>query len=30
MISEFEKQAHEKHIQLNLKNIERVNVTALH
>ncbi len=30
MISEFEKQAHEKHIQLNLKNVERVNVTALH
>lgn len=30
MISEFEKQAHEKHIQLILKNVERVNVTALH
>ncbi|HRI60952.1 MAG TPA: hypothetical protein PK228_14535, partial [Saprospiraceae bacterium] len=30
MISEYEKQAHEKHIQLILKNIERVNVTALH
>lgn len=30
MISEFEKQAHEKHIQLVLKNVERVNVTALH
>ena len=30
MISEYEKQAHEKHIQLVLKNVERVNVTALH
>ena len=30
MISEFEKQAHEKHIQLILKNVERVNVTAIH
>ena len=30
MISEFEKQAHEKHIQLVLKNIERVQVTSLH
>ena len=30
MISEFEKQAHEKHIQLILKNVERVNVTSLH
>ncbi|GAB4492453.1 MAG: SulP family inorganic anion transporter [Saprospiraceae bacterium] len=30
MISEFEKQAHEKHIQLILKNIERVNVSAIH
>lgn len=30
MISEFEKQAHERHIQLVLKNVERVNVTALH
>lgn len=30
MISEFEKQAHEKHIQLILINLERVNVTALH
>ena len=30
MISEYEKQAHEKHIQLILKHVERVNVTALH
>ncbi len=30
MISEFEKQAHEKHIQLVLKNIEKVNVMAIH
>ncbi len=30
MISEFEKQAHEKHIQLVLVGLERVNVTALH
>lgn len=30
MISEFEKQAHERHIQLVLKNIERVKVTSLH
>ncbi|MFN8301493.1 MAG: SulP family inorganic anion transporter [Saprospiraceae bacterium] len=30
MISEFEKQAHEKHIQLILINLERVNVTSLH
>ncbi len=30
MISEFEKQAHERHIQLILKNVERVNVTAIH
>jgi len=30
MISEFEKQAHEKHIQLILNNVERVNVSALH
>jgi len=30
MISEYEKQAHEKHIQLVLKNIERVQVTSLH
>jgi MFS superfamily sulfate permease-like transporter len=30
MISEFEQQAHEKHIQLILKNVERVNVTAIH
>lgn len=30
MISEYEKQAHERHIQLILKNVERVNVTALH
>lgn len=30
MISEFEKQAHEKHIQLILNNIERVNVTSIH
>jgi MFS superfamily sulfate permease-like transporter len=30
MISEYEKQAHEKHIQLVLKHIERVNVSALH
>lgn len=30
MISEFEKHAHDKHIQLVLKNVERVNVTALH
>ena len=30
MISEFEKQAREKHIQLILKNVERVNVTSVH
>ncbi|MCC7466319.1 MAG: SulP family inorganic anion transporter [Saprospiraceae bacterium] len=30
MISEFEKQAHEKHIELILKNIERVTVTNAH
>ncbi|MBX2891675.1 MAG: SulP family inorganic anion transporter [Saprospiraceae bacterium] len=30
MISEFEQQAHEKHIQLVLKNVERVNVMAIH
>lgn len=30
MISEFEKQAHEKHIQLILKNVERVQVSGLH
>jgi MFS superfamily sulfate permease-like transporter len=30
MISEFEKQAHEKHIQLILKNVERVQVTGMH
>lgn len=30
MISEYEKQAHEKHIQLILKNVQRVSVTALH
>jgi len=30
MISEFEKQAHEKHIELVLKNVERVNVMAIH
>lgn len=30
MISEYEKQAHERHIQLILKNIEQVNVTSLH
>jgi len=30
MISEYEKQAHEKHIELILKNIERVQVISLH
>ncbi len=30
MISEYEKQAHERHIQLILKNVERVSVTSLH
>jgi MFS superfamily sulfate permease-like transporter len=30
MISEYEKQAHEKHIQLILKNVERVQVSAMH
>lgn len=30
MISEYEKHAHEKHIQLILKNVERVNVTSMH
>ncbi|MCC6282879.1 MAG: SulP family inorganic anion transporter [Saprospiraceae bacterium] len=30
MISEYEKQAHEKHIQLILNNVERVQVTDLH
>lgn len=30
MISEFEKQAHEKHIQLILIKLERVDVSTLH
>lgn len=30
MLSEFERQAHEKHIQVVLKNVERVNVEAIH
>ena len=30
MLSEFEQQAHEKHIELHLQNIEKVNVEAIH